>query len=187
MSARTEPWYIHAVLYAVIIALVYVLIRVAIIEPAEVIERENYIRAESRLRMANLREAQILWEEKYGSFTDNLDSLINFVMTDTTVKKVMVGYDSLAQRSTNPFKLLSHGEFTPESLYTYPRNGLRYIMEVDTNISIDTIINRRGRIVNIDTVISIGNRYVIETPDSNDRDKIGDKYSDALKNSASWE
>lgn len=187
MSARTEPWYVHAVLYAVIIALVYVLIRVAIIEPAEVIERENYIRTESRLRMANLREAQILWEDKYGSFTDNLDTLINFIKTDTTVANVMAGYDSLAQRPTNPFKPLSHGEFTPESLYTYPRNGLRYIMEVDTNVSIDTIINRRGRIVNIDTVIAIGTRYVIETPDSNDRDRIGDKYSDALKNSASWE
>jgi hypothetical protein len=72
MSAKSEPWYIHAILYAVILALVYVLIRVAIIEPNEIIERETYIRNESRLRMSNLKEAQILWEEKHGKFTDNL-------------------------------------------------------------------------------------------------------------------
>ncbi len=187
MSVRTEPWYIHAVLYAVIIALVYVLIRVAIIEPQQVIERQNYIRTESRLRMENLREAEILWEDKYGSFTDNLDSLVHFIKTDTMVANVVAGYDSIAQRSTNPFAILSHGEFSPESLFTYPGNGLRYLLGVDTSISIDTVINRRGSIVNIDTVITIGTRYVLETPDSNDRDKIGDIYSDALKNSASWE
>ena len=60
-------------------------------------------------------------------------------------------------------------------------------MEVDTNTSIDTIINRRGIIVNIDTTIVIGTRYVILTPDSTNKDKIGDKFSDALKNAASWE
>ncbi len=187
MSAKSEPWYIHAILYAVILALVYVLIRVAIIEPNEIIERETYIRNESRLRMTNLKEAQILWEEKYGNFTDNLDSLINFVMYDSLVIEKINGFDTLRQRATNPFRPLSHGVFSAESLYNYPGNGLRYIMQVDTTLEVDTVINRRGRIVKIDSTITIGTLYAIETPDTNNNDRVGDIFSTALKNTASWE
>ena len=187
MSGKSEPWYIHAILYTVVVVLVYVLIRVAIVEPSAVIERQTYIKNESRLRMLNLREAQLMWEDRFGRFTDNLDSLINFIATDSLVAQKMVGFDSLTQRSTNPFKPLSNGVFSTDSLFVYPGNGLRYIVEVDTNTSIDTIINRRGIIVNIDTTIVIGTRYVILTPDSTNKDKIGDKFSDALKNAASWE
>jgi hypothetical protein len=167
--------------------LVYVLIRVAIIEPNEVIERETYIRTESRLRMINLKEAQILWEEKHSKFTDNLDSLINFVMYDSMVIDKINGFDTLRQRATNPFKPLSSGVFAPESLFYYPGNGLRYIMAVDTTLEVDTVINRRGRIVKIDSVTTIGTLYVIETPDSNNKDRIGDIFSTALKNTSSWE
>ena len=187
MSAKAEPWYIHAILYVVIVVLVYVLIRVAILDPSEVIERQTYVRDESRARMLNLREAQIMWEDRFGKFTDNLDSLINFIATDSLVAEKMTGIDSLTQRSTNPFKPLVSGPFNTDSLYLYPGNGLRYIMQVDTNSNIDTIINRRGTIVKIDTSIVIGTRYVIFTPDSTNKDKIGDKFSDALKNAASWE
>ena len=82
MSSRSEPWYVHAVLYVVIIALTYLLIRVAIIEPNEIIEQERYYKSESRLRMSNIREAEILWYEKYGNYTDNLDSLVYFIKND---------------------------------------------------------------------------------------------------------
>ncbi|MBN1300805.1 MAG: hypothetical protein JW995_06280 [Melioribacteraceae bacterium] len=187
MSSKSEPWYVHAILYVIIIALVYVLIHVAIVEPTNVIERRTYIKNESRLRMSNLKEAQILWERNYGKFTDNLDSLINFIKTDTTVANLIAGFDSVRMRSTNPFDPLLNGEFIPDSLYYYPGNGLRYIMKVDTSIIMDTIINRRGRIVNIDTLVTIGSRYLIETPDTNNKDRIGDLFSDALKNTASWE
>jgi hypothetical protein len=44
------------------------------------------------------------------------------------------GFDTLRQRATNPFKPLSHGEFSPESLYYYPGNGIRYLMAVDTTL-----------------------------------------------------
>jgi hypothetical protein len=187
MSGKSEPWYIHAILYAVIVVLVYVLIRVAIVEPTDVIERQTYIRNESRLRMLNLREAQLIWEDRFGKYTDNLDSLINFIATDSLVAQKIAGFDTLTQRSTNPFKPLSNSVFNTDSLFIYPGNGLRYIMEVDTNTSIDTIINRRGKVVNIDTTVVIGTKYVILTPDSTNKDKIGDKFSDALKNAASWE
>jgi hypothetical protein len=49
-------------------------------------------------------------------------------------------------------------------------------------LEVDTVINRRGRIVKIDSVTTIGTLYVIETPDSNNKDRIGDIFSTALKN-----
>ena len=55
---KTEPWYIHAVLWIVILILAYVLIRVAIINPQRVVEREKAFKQEARLRMeiyANLK------------------------------------------------------------------------------------------------------------------------------------
>ncbi len=185
MTKRSEPWYIHAVLYVIIIVLAYVLIRVAIIEPTEVIEKENYYREESRLRMMNLREAQVLWEKRNKKFTDNIDSLISFIKTDTGVARVIQGFDSVMNRSTNPFKPLKSGEFVPESLYRSPKSGRSFVIKIDTTLQVDTIINQRGRIIKIDSTTVYGRRYVIENPDS--KDKIGDLFSDALKNTASWE
>lgn len=197
MSEKSESWYVHATLYAIIIALVFVLIQVAIVEPTEVVEKENYYKAESRARMNNVRQAQILWEEQFERFTDNLDSLIHFIKTDTNVAKIATGYDTLSRRSTNPFVNLSTSgvflsdsgdtifTFNPDSLFTSPRSHQKFIVQVDTTIDVDTVINRRGRIVKIDSIITIGQRYLIQNPDS--KDKIGDLFSDALKNTASWE
>ncbi len=42
MSKKSEPWYIHAVLYVIIAILVVVLIKVAVIDPTEHIQSENY-------------------------------------------------------------------------------------------------------------------------------------------------
>ena len=66
-----------------------------------------------------------------------------------------------------------------------PKSNKRFVVKVDTTVDIDTVINRRGRIVKIDTIVITGQRYVIRNPDSKDR--IGDLFSDALKNTASWE
>ena len=41
MSKKSEPWYIHAVLYVVIVVLAYILIQVAIVEPNRVVEEEK--------------------------------------------------------------------------------------------------------------------------------------------------
>lgn len=185
MSAKSEPWYIHAALYVIIIVLVYILIRVAIIEPSTVLETENYFKEESRLRMTNLREAEILWQKKYGKFTDNLDSLIYFIKNDASVANVISGFDTLTKKPTNPFRNLSSGEFSADSLFYSPKSGQKFIVKIDTTVDVDTVINRRGVIVKIDSTIVMGQRYVIENPDS--KDKIGDLYSDALKNTASWE
>jgi hypothetical protein len=185
MSSRSEPWYVHAVLYVVIIALTYLLIRVAIIEPNEIVEQERYYKSESRLRMMNIREAEILWYEKHGNYTDNLDSLVYFIRNDSLVRAKVAGFDSITQRSTNPFKDLTSGEFSPDSLFITPKSFTSYLLQVDTTVSSDTVIDRRGRIVKVDTTITIGTRYLLECPDG--YGTIGDLFSDALRNTASWE
>jgi hypothetical protein len=185
MIKKSEPWYIHAVLYVIIAILLYVLIRVAIVDPTEYIESENYFRSESQLRMDNIRQAQILWERANGQFTDDLDSLVYYVKSDSAVNALIVGVDSLTNRSTNPFKELNSGLFEPESLMYSPKTHMQYSLNVDTTVTIDTIINRRGKIVNIDTTTVIGSIYLLECPDG--YGSVGDLETPALKNTASWE
>lgn len=185
MNKKSEPWYIHAILYVIIIGLIYLLIQVAIIEPRETVKLQNYYKSETRLRMMNLRESQILFEQKHGYFTDDLDSLINFVKTDSVVNAKITGTDSITGRSSNPFENLTVGAFVPDSLFKSPRSGKYFLMEVDSSLIVDTVIDRRGRIKGIDSTFVRGTRYVIQSPDS--KDKIGDKDNDALKNTASWE
>ena len=185
MKKKGDPWFVHIVLWVVIAILVVLLIQVSIIEPTEVIRLDNYNKTESRARMTNIKQAEILYEELHGKYSDNIDSLVNFIKTDSTVKALIAGIDTNTSKSTNPFTDLSHGAFTLESLYTSPRSGEYFVIKVDTLLELDTIVNRRGKFVKVDSTTTIGTRYVIESPDSDD--KIGDLYSDALRNTSSWE
>lgn len=184
-SQAGDPWYVHALLYLVIAILTIILIKVAIIDPKEAVEKEKFWRTESRLRMNNIKAAQILYQKKFGNFTDNLDKLINFVKSDRYVDSIMNAFDSLTMRPANPFKPLSHGEFTPESLRLSPRTFQPYILQIDTSITIDTTINRRGAVVRIDTNRVLGTKYYLEDPDG--YGTVGDLRNDALKNTSSWE
>ncbi|MGD8780408.1 MAG: hypothetical protein PVH88_15765 [Ignavibacteria bacterium] len=185
MTKKTEPWFIHAVLWVIIIVLAVVLIQVAIIQPREVVKMENYYQSESRLRMSNIREAQKLWMEEFGKFTDNLDSLVYYIENDTNVAKLLTEIDTITGRSKNPFKDLTNGTFTADSLLLSPKSHSSYNLAVDTSVSVDTVIDRRGRVIKIDSVITIGTKYFVECPDG--YGKIGDLYNDALINAASWE
>ncbi len=183
-SKSADPWYVHAAFYVIIVVLVYLLIQVAIIEPKSVVQTEKYNRSEARLRMMNLREAEILWQKKHGSFTDNLDELILFLHSPW-VDSVRNSIDSLTRRSADNFVKLSHGEFTPDSLYRTPRSQQNFIISIDTTMQIDTVVTPRGRLLRVDTTIMIGTRYLIEDPDG--YGTIGSIDSDAMKNTASWE
>ena len=185
MSSKSEPWYIHTILYVIIVVLAYVLIKVAIIDPQAVMKKEKYWKEESRARMLNLREAQILWKENHDRFTDDLDSLINFVESDTAVTNLIGQTDTLTGRSKYPFKDLVSGQFNTDSLYYAPKSHGYYILQVDTTTEYDTVVNQRGNIVRVDTLINIGDRYLLEDPDG--YGKIGDINSDALINTPSWE
>ena len=185
MISKSEPWYFHAALYAVIVILIAILIKVAIIDPKDVIESEKYFKNEARLRMKNLKEAEILYQKKYNRFSGNLDTLINFIKTDNMVDSVINGYDSLSRRSTNPFVKLSDGEFTPDSLFRTPKSQQQFKLQIDNTVTADTVVNRRGRIVRVDTTIVSGTKYYLEDPDG--YGTIGSLDNDALKNTASWE
>ena len=111
-SQAGDPWYVHAILYLVIAILTVILIKVAIIDPRNEVEQEKFYRTESRLRMNNIKEAEILWQKKYGNYTDNLDKLVSFVEHDPYVDSIVHSFDSLTMKPANPFKPLSNGEFT---------------------------------------------------------------------------
>lgn len=185
MKSATDPWYVHVTLYAIIAILTLLLIKIAILDPKEIVATEKFNKTESRLRMNNIKAAEILWQKKHGNFTGNLDSLINFIKHDSFVDSIVNAFDSLTMRSANPFKTLSTGEFVPDSLFMTPRSYSLYILKVDTSVKMDTIINRKGAIVRIDTTKTMGSRYFLEDPDG--YGTIGSLDNDALKNTASWE
>lgn len=195
MSKKTEPWYLHAGLWAVIVVLVVILIQVSITGPTEILRTKEYNKTESRLRMTNLKHAQILYEQKHDKFSDNLDTLVNFIRSDSSVLDLMAAFDTVKiykidgdttiLKSKNPFSNLVSGPFNYDSLYTSPRSGNMFIVQIDTLLEIDTVINRRGQIVKIDSITTIGKRYLIKSPDSDD--KIGDVDSDALLNTENWD
>lgn len=185
MKAQADPWYIHAGLYLVIAILTIILIKIAIIDPREYVESEKYNKTESRLRMNNIKEAEILWERKNGTFSGNLDGLISFIKHDPYVDSVINTFDSLIMKMANPFTPLSNGEFTPDSLLWTPKSHSRYILQIDTSVIVDTVINRRGAITRVDTTITFGTRYYLEDPDG--YGTVGSLETDALKNTSSWE
>jgi len=102
-----------------------------------------------------------------------------------TVKIYRIDGDTTILKSRNPFSDLVSGPFNYDSLYISPRSGKMFIVERDSLLEIDTVINRRGRIVKIDSIVTIGKRYVIKSPDS--KDQIGDVNSDALLNTENWD
>ena len=185
MDKKSDPWYIHAGLYLIIAILTILLVKVAIIDPHEYVKSEKYYRTESRLRMTNLKEAQILWEKKYKNYSGNIDTLIEFIKIDPFVDSVVNAFDSLIMKPANPFKPLLGGEFVADSLKWTPKSHSEYVLQIDTATVIDTVINRRGKITRVDTTITYGTRYYLEDVDG--YGSIGSLETDALKNTASWE
>ena len=185
MNKKSDPWYIHAGLYLVIAILTVLLVKVAIIDPHEYVESEKYYKTESRLRMTNLKEAQMLWEKKYSNYSGNIDTLIEFIKLDPFVDSVVNAFDSLVMKPANPFKPLISGEFVPDSLKWTPKSHSVYVLQIDTATVIDTVINRRGKITRIDSSITFGTRYYLEDLDG--YGTVGSLETDALKNTASWE
>jgi hypothetical protein len=184
-SKNEDPWYIHAGLYFIVAILTFLLIKVAVIDPSAEVEAEKYYKVETRLRMANLKEAQILFQKKNGAFTASLDKLIDFIKNDRFVDSVVNAFDSLTMKPANPFKKLSDGTFTPDSLFLSPKTYQRFIMKIDTSVVSDTVVNPSGKVLRVDTKTVIGTKYYIEDP--NGYGTIGSIDNDALKNTASWE
>jgi hypothetical protein len=184
-SKNDDPWYIHAGLYLVVAILTFLLIKVAVIDPSAEVESEKYFKTESRLRMTNLKEAEILFEKKNGAFTGDLDKLINFIKNDRFVDSVMTAFDSLTMKPANPFQDLSDGKFTPDSLFTSPKNYQRFTLKIDSSEVVDSVVTPSGKFLRTEKKKVIGKKYYIEDP--NGYGTIGSLDNDALKNTASWE
>ncbi len=174
MTSRKEPTYIHVILLLVAAGLVYLLIRVAILDPQEVIEQEKFFKEESRLRMTNIKEAEVLYRNKFGNFTDNFDSLFNFVNNDSLI----------ATKKDSIFKNLKSGTFVLDSLMFSPKSHTLYILQIDTTTTSDTVVNQRGKFLRVDTKTTLGNRYYLECPDG--YGTIGDLKNDLKINVPSW-
>ncbi len=182
---KKDPWYVHGILYAIIVILIFILVKVAIVDPSRIVEAEKYYQNETRLRLKDLREAEILWEKKHGNFSGNLDSLVSFVKNSTFVDSIRNAKDTITNKSLDPFYKLSNGVFTPDSLYTTPKSGKRFEVSVDSTRSIDTIYTPSGRIKRIEDNVKMGTMYLINDPDG--YGSIGDLENVAKKNTASWE
>jgi hypothetical protein len=184
-TKHEDPWYVHAGLYLIIAILTFLLIKVAVVDPKAEMDAERYYKKEARLRMTNIKEAEILYNKKNKVFTNSIQTLVDFIQHDKFVDSVITSFDSTTMKPANPFKPLSNGKFTPDSLFRTPKSQKPFVLKIDTSVTKDTVINRRGQILRVDTKKVIGTRYYIEDPDG--YGTIGSLDNDALKNTSSWE
>ncbi len=126
------------ILKVIIVILMAVLVYV-IYEPYQIQAQEEAYRKESRLRMENIRSAQLQFIGQHGRYASTLDSLVMFIDTlpDST--------------RTVTFKPLANGTFTPESLLATPKSDRPYVL-----VSIDTSAIKKYLLEDPDGYGSIG-------------------------------
>ncbi len=98
------------VLKLVIVLLVGVLLWV-LYEPYQIREREDRYRRESRLRMLNIRSAQLKHIELRGGYSGSISELVEFIKAGLATDTIKVAM----------FKPLTDGAFVPESLLYSPK------------------------------------------------------------------
>ncbi|MCK6606491.1 MAG: hypothetical protein L6Q59_16465 [Ignavibacteriaceae bacterium] len=182
MAQSRDPLYLHVGLYAIVVVLVVILIKIAVIDPKEIVQQEKYYQKESRLRMLLLRDAQQAYFSVKGKFTTSVDSLINFLKSPEG-EKLYMAIDSITNKPV--YKNLYANKGLIDSLRKTPKSLQPYIVLVDTSRSFDSTVTAAGRLLKVDTTITVGTKYRIEDPDG--YGTVGDLSNDALKNSASWE
>lgn len=109
------------VLKIIIVILTAVLVYV-IYEPFQIQAEEESFRTESRLRMINIRAAQLQFIGQYGRYASTLDSVVAFIgsLPDST--------------RAAAFTVPRGGTFTPQSLLTAPKSNRPYtLVTVDTS------------------------------------------------------
>jgi hypothetical protein len=112
------------ILKAIIVILVGVLIYV-LYEPYQIRQREEMFKKESRLRMMNIRAAQLAYISEHGRYCSSVDSLVSFIK-----EKLQAGTLEAAV-----FKPLTHGSFEPDSLLHSPKSQRPYSLQtVETTV-----------------------------------------------------
>jgi len=173
-SRKSEPAYIHIILILIIVGLTYLLIQVAILEPQRVLEQERYFKEESRLRMLNLKQLELLYKEKTGKYTDSFDSLFALFRKDPNI----------SSKADSLFRPLSNGQFVLDSLRWSPKSHTEYILKIDSTLQVDSVFTKSGRFLRMDTTLVKGEIYYIECPDG--YGSIGDLTNPNKVNQTSW-
>lgn len=114
-------WVLRAIIVVLIGVLAYV-----IYEPYQRMLAVEALKKESRMRMSNLRSAQLKHIELKGYYATTLDSLMLFINTDSLM---------VANRDT-VFTKLSDGTFHPDSLYFSPKTHQPYRLTADNTSAI---------------------------------------------------
>ncbi len=116
---------IQVVLGLVIIALVYWLY-VSITAPYEAIKEQQRLTESTRGRMLNVRSAMIRFEELNDRYLSSLDSLVEFVRSDSLYA---VASDSIFGAG-----------FVADSLPFSPRTGKRFLLSVNDTARVNTYL-----------------------------------------------
>lgn len=101
-----------------VIALLFVILAYVLYEPYQIRKEEETYQNESRARLINLRQAQLLHISQRSRYNTSLDSLVQFIHTlpDST--------------RTAYFKPLVLSSFVPESLLHAPKSWKSYRLQV---------------------------------------------------------
>lgn len=128
------------ILKAIIVVLLGVLVYV-LYEPYQIRQREEMFKKESRLRMMNIRAAQLAYISEYGRYCSSLDSLVAFIK------------ERLQDGKLDPsvFKPLTHGTFEPDSLLHSPKSLKPYSLQ-----TIETTVIKKYLLEDPDGYGSIG-------------------------------
>jgi hypothetical protein len=126
------------ILKGIIVLLTAVLVYV-MYEPHRIQAEDAYFQAESRLRMINIRAAQLQVLGLRGRYASTLDSVVSFI-------------ESLPDSARSAaFSPLSSGTFTPRSLLSAPKSNRPYVL-----VTVDTLAPKRYLLEDPDGYGSIG-------------------------------
>lgn len=129
-----------------IIVVLGVLIWNSIQEPV-VFKKERESREKVAIqRLKDIRTLQTAYKSKFGKFTENMDTLIDFYNNGqiTIVKQIGSMDDSVAVANTQALKK-KHRKITNEELLAYYEKGMNLVLSIDTQIPVkDTLLKREG-------------------------------------------
>jgi len=128
-----------SIILKIIIVLLMAVLVYVIYEPYQIQAQEESYRSESRLRMVNIRAAQLQFIGQHGRYVSTLDSLVMFINTLP---------DSIRSSAFLP---LSGGTFTAELLLTSPKSNRPYVL-----VSVDTSAIKKYVLEDPDGYGSIG-------------------------------
>jgi hypothetical protein len=130
-SRNTVRTLLQVFLALVIAGLAYYLYY-SITAPYEVIERQREMTQLTRERMTQIRTAMVHHNEVRDGYPHSLDSLVEFVKTDSL----------LVNARDSVFGISEGSEFNPDSLPYSPRTGNRFVLEVNDTLETPTYVLR---------------------------------------------